>query len=508
MADLTTKQEPERTPPNFERQEELERLYQAGLEKDQNAPYKGVQIKTLGELEWVLQQRQWSGPEARKYLPFVPGNEGLEWIKKLGGVVLTGTNLSDANLSGLDLRGADLRRAILRRADLSFANLSMANLAGSVLLDANLNSTDLSGADLHGLELLAGDIEGAKFRGANLSGTYLSGNFFHAMFDRANLAGADFQIMNPFGANYVSDLREAIFTGADLSNAHLQGMDLNKAIFEEANLEGCDLSFANLTGANLRKANLKDANLSKAKLSEANLAGANLNGSDLRGAKFDMTTDLADIVLGDSPLMLADVTWGGTNLISVDWEPIQILGDEIEARKNTYSKDSAASKKEVRKSHDIRRDEWKAAVRAYRLLTAALRDQGMNEEADRFAYRARICQQQAFRYQHKRGRAFWYRFLDIIAGHGFRPERTVIAYVALIILFAIGYFFLGRTEADHLSPLGSLIFSITSFHGRGFFPGGLTLDDPVTVFAASEAIIGLFVEISFIATFTQRYFGR
>jgi hypothetical protein len=57
------------------------------------------------------------------------------------------------------------------------------------------------------------------------------------------------------------------------------------------------------------------------------------------------------------------------------------------------------------------------------------------------------------------------------------------------------------------SPLGALVFSVTSFHGRGFFPGGIALDDPITVTAAAEAIIGLLIEISFIATFTQRFFG-
>jgi hypothetical protein len=57
------------------------------------------------------------------------------------------------------------------------------------------------------------------------------------------------------------------------------------------------------------------------------------------------------------------------------------------------------------------------------------------------------------------------------------------------------------------SPLEAAVFSLTSFHGRGFFPGGLSLDDPVTVLAALEAVIGLFIEISFIATFTQRCFG-
>jgi hypothetical protein len=50
--------------------------------------------------------------------------------------------------------------------------------------------------------------------------------------------------------------------------------------------------------------------------------------------------------------------------------------------------------------------------------------------------------------------------------------------------------------------------SMTSFHGRGFFPGGIALDDPITVLAAFEAFVGLVIEVSFIATFTNRFFAR
>ena len=56
--------------------------------------------------------------------------------------------------------------------------------------------------------------------------------------------------------------------------------------------------------------------------------------------------------------------------------------------------------------------------------------------------------------------------------------------------------------------LGSVVFSMTSFHGRGFFPGGITLDDPLTVLAAFEAFVGLLIEVTFIATLTQRLFGK
>jgi hypothetical protein len=36
----------------------------------------------------------------------------------------------------------------------------------------------------------------------------------------------------------------------------------------------------------------------------------------------------------------------------------------------------------------------------------------------------------------------------------------------------------------------------------------VTVDSPLTELAAFEALVGLLIEISFIATFTQRFFGK
>ena len=47
-----------------------------------------------------------------------------------------------------------------------------------------------------------------------------------------------------------------------------------------------------------------------------------------------------------------------------------------------------------------------------------------------------------------------------------------------------------------------------SFHGRGFFPGGIALDHPLTVLAAFEALVGLLIEFTCIAALTQRLFGK
>jgi hypothetical protein len=98
--------------------------------------------------------------------------------------------------------------------------------------------------------------------------------------------------------------------------------------------------------------------------------------------------------------------------------------------------------------------------------------------------------------------------LDLLAGYSYRPGRTVITYLLMIIGFAAAYHFFGGLSLD---PLDAFVYSLTSFHGRGFFPGlqnNHSLHDPLVMLAALEAVIGLVIEASFIATFTQRYFGR
>ena len=129
---------------------------------------------------------------------------------------------------------------------------------------------------------------------------------------------------------------------------------------------------------------------------------------------------------------------------------------------------------------------------------------------------SRVCKQLAkvgqwiFRFDiqiRKVGAFLFSFFLYLLAGYGYRPGRAVMWY-----LFAIGGFTMSYTTFGHL-PLfpDALVFSLMSFHGRGFFPslnGEPTLHSPLVEFAATEAVVGLLIEISFIATFTQRFFGK
>lgn len=137
-----------------------------------------------------------------------------------------------------------------------------------------------------------------------------------------------------------------------------------------------------------------------------------------------------------------------------------------------------------------------------------LRNQGLNEDAARFAYRAQMLQGTVFKLQKKFWQFLFSGFLDFLAGYGYRWWRSFRAYLNVILAFATTYFIIGRIVGPALSPLGALVFSVTSFHGRGFFPGGIGLDDPLTVLAAFEAFVGLLIEVTFIATLTQRLFGK
>jgi len=178
---------------------------------------------------------------------------------------------------------------------------------------------------------------------------------------------------------------------------------------------------------------------------------------------------------------------------------VKTLGDEHEARQKRHDRKV--------KDRARRLNEYEQAVRANRQLAIALQSQGLNEYAARFAYRAQLLQRIVLRRQRKLVSYLFSGFLDLIAGYGYRPGRTVLWYLSVIVGFAVAYFAFG-----HLPPFpDALVFSLMSFHGRGFFPSlssETSLHNQVVEIAAIEAVVGLLIEISFIATFTQRYFGK
>ncbi len=285
--------------------------------------------------------------------------------------------------------------------------------------------------------------------------------------------------------------------GTDLSQADLSGLPLtcmlgglkvtDPATDEQRNMAAVRLEKAHLYATHLQGAHLYGAQLQGANLRETRLQGASLSRAELDGVHLNEAT-LSDEKYG--PAWLADVRWGEVNLAVVNWTPVKMLGEEHRAHLSKVV------------------DDYRVAVRANRQLAVILRDQGLNEEADRFAYRGQVLQRQVWRRQHRYLNYLCSWFLWLLAGHGYRPLRSVLWYLVIILGFALAYYTFGHLS---LWPPDAFVYSLTSFHGRGFFPGlegKHSLHDPLIMLAAFEAVIGLFIEISFIATFTQRFFGR
>jgi uncharacterized protein YjbI with pentapeptide repeats len=290
---------------------------------------------------------------------------------------------------------------------------------------------------------------------------------------------------------------------------HPSKEERNKAAIR---LQGADLRYTHLEGANLSWADLKDADIWRAHLEEADIHKARLHGAYLIEAHIENTylsrahlegVELENVILADTRRIgprLVDAHWGETNLAVVDWSQISMLGDENDARQKRMPDGR-------KKEKNTRLKEYQIAVRANRQLAVALQAGGLNEVAARFAYRAQKLQRVVFRRQRKFGQYLFSGFLDLLAGYGFRPGRSIFWYLVIIFGFALTYYALGQLS---LYPPDALVFSLTSFHGRGFFPGlgnEASLHNPLVMLASIEAVIGLFIEISFIATFTKRFFG-
>lgn len=325
--------------------------------------------------------------------------------------------------------------------------------------------------------------EGLDLRGAILQGVYLAG------LPLARLhAGPTYEerARTPL---HMRDFAVARLDAADISAAHLEQASLGRVHFEEAIL---------------REVHLSGADLFRAHLEGATLTGAYLDGADLRFAFFDTAAYLSRVVLiadDTGPAWLAGIRWQGADLSFVDWSQLREVGDEYWAHQPRDNKGKS-------KSREARLEDYQVAVRTNRQLSAILRDQGLNEDANHFAYRAQRCQRVVLRRQRRFLRYFGSLLLDLSSGYGYKPIRSLIAYVIIVCLFAGAYLINAQFAAPHLTWDEALVLSVSAFHGRGFFTSGIRLGDTLARVAALEAIIGLLIEITFIATFTQRFFAR
>ncbi|MGO8947573.1 MAG: pentapeptide repeat-containing protein [Ktedonobacterales bacterium] len=476
---------------SVERQRQLAKCRGDRVDSDRGLyPFKGIE-PALGraDLEWLLATHDSEkGP--------------LDWNdeKQRGRI---GLDLRGATLIGLDLRG-----------------LPLAGLCGGLTEDAwrNATATQLEAAGLH-LEL--SDLSDALLQGATLEGAHLEGARLH----RSNLEQANLRFARLEGAY----LAEAKLQGATLVGAALDAAVLENALLEATLLRSASLAGAHLEGAHLEGAELNEAYLAGKALTDDALArirrwrtdiSSHLPGACLNGVFLDNLTSLDDAVFGNEAYggaSLADLRWGGANLAVVDWSLLKELGDAREALQSEWHPGKE-------KDGPTRLAEFRTAVRANRQLAVELRNQGLNEDADRFAYRAQVLQRQVLRGQalwlpggwrdhlgqraQKLGSYAFSLFLDGLAGYGYKPGRSLVAYLSVLTVSAVIYYLLGQSAVPHLSAINAIALSFNAFHGRGFLPSTIIPGDSTTIVAVVEGAAGLVIEISLIATFTQRFFAR
>ncbi|HEY7022329.1 MAG TPA: pentapeptide repeat-containing protein [Ktedonobacterales bacterium] len=338
---------------------------------------------------------------------------------------------------------------------------------------------------------LSGDMPSVTMNFANLSGASILG---------ASLTGADLSFCN---------LSSVFILETNFAGAEMVGVNLSNAIIIDATFTGANLTGSNMSGATIEEADyttdFSDADLSFVNLSSATISG-NFHGADLTSARFDAVTvcggynERGNMRL-DAETQLLDVSWNGANLALINWEQVPRLGDEA------YIKEVS--------TRTERTQAYLNAARAYFGLAKALEAQNLTAPALRYRRRQHKLERVAQLRRFKIGQWLFSYALNIVSGYGDRPLRAFGVYLAVILTFAGIYFgittpgspiFFGGSQPLQLHE--AVVFSLSSFHGRGFFPSTIGLGDPVAIVAALEAVVGLFIELVLIATFTRRLFER
>ena len=470
---------------------------------------------------------------ARSYLDIARGVPFRDNFQESARVRLQKADLSEAELTSVSLVKADLRGAVLMGADLSGADLSQADLEG-----AQLHYAKLTGASLRGANLRAANLSHTDARYCLLSDADATdANLLHADLRGALLTGASL-----CGAT----LKNARFDAAtDLSRVHLIQSQHSRTADNPAFLVDVNWGDANLTGIDWElltwiseERPLRQATLTRAKIQNAKkrLDEVVFNLETLQ--PIEIFNHIKRVFLKSNSLTPRP------NLTAAEWGQLQVLWEWV-AKWSPLVEESVKLEKYLQDQMVMFPSELFHAqvdsARAYRQLGNILRDQGRISDSARFAYRAlklerliprRYQQLATFTAGHQEssrlaranrwlsmktasawrravaeGRIFSSFLVDLVCGYGYRPLRAFAAYFVVVLAFAGAYALAGMRPF-----LNAIVFSITSFHGRGFAEllGPLEKASPYRAIdiAAVEAFVGLLMEVVLVATFTRRLFDR
>jgi uncharacterized protein YjbI with pentapeptide repeats len=473
----------------------------------------------------------------------------------LAGVILTHAQLREAIMMATDLAGAELRDADMSKSQLQYANLAGAALGGTLMREINASDADMRGcvlsrsvltdADLHGC-----DLRGSTLREATLCGAVLSGVRFDGATDLKDVSlvgsGIDGAPLTSVGYLLADDASSEAEAPLVVTSVALDSLAVHDASSTAAaSLVDVDWGGVNLAVIDWEKViTIGD---------EEPLLSASGDKKDLRRAKealAEVERQLAiqqpiealerlkrEYTTGEPPEFRSDLDdddleeAGRLLKVATEGEPL------VESALRLNKRITDRSKLLPSELLDAQRD----AARAYRQLAIVLRSQGITGPSARFGYKALKLQRIVPRRERElprvaspavargalAGKLSWVRSLpgrgadviksemrifpsfavDLVCGYGYRPGRAIVTYFSIVALFAIGYGITGM----RLFP-DALVFSVASFHGRGFSNMldylGVGAQRHVIYIAAAEAFVGLLTEVVLVATFTRRLFDR
>lgn len=197
-------------------------------------------IFILGVVIFWLQQKGRSKVEKKRYQDEIDDFRGWNSeeaarrirgnIRRLNGYNVTSIDINNCFLRNMDLRNTDLSNCYAWGADLSWTDLRYSKLIKGNFEDANLSFSNLSGTDMKEAYFWKANMSNCNFRNSNLSNCIML---------ETDLSDSDFTDSNLNNTSFVnSNLKNSIFWGADLNNVDFDSADLDNADFQNADLSG------------------------------------------------------------------------------------------------------------------------------------------------------------------------------------------------------------------------------------------------------------------------------
>lgn len=286
------------------------------------------------------------------------------------------------------------------------------------------------------------------------------------------------------------------------------GLDLKDKLEKYANsgglLQGIKLKRANLEGVNLvNRGNSVGFDLSHSDLYRANLRGAHLFNMKLENGSL-MKADLRDANLHCCKLE-------GTNLLGMKLPGAKIdnltIGEQL-------SQEVVAKEAEKAGDTDKALDYFEQSEEIYRDLRKAAEYQGLFSLGGTYIHKELTMRR--FQYPKYSGKRIYSKFVDLFCGYGERPLNVINFSLALILISAVFYFFMGIKFNDEIIKVSfdagfttnlntffsSLYFSVVTFTTLGY--GDITPVGTSRLIAALEAFIGSFTLALFVVVFVKK----